>query len=248
MKKINQLLGILTLVLCVTFTSCSDDKDQVLPEEKDYSKVMEDFQGKINNMELPSSLESSSNVHAAQAKLKFTYLKGLAVGFSGLFNIPANATSAKSSKIASKGVLATTGLNSRNYVWTAGDMTVNYTISEEADRYSFSYKVESPDFTGTFMDGYSKKDGSYAELTMYGKKGVTAHLKWKLTDSNYVLEIKAADTVMTLDYSLNNNSGSLKSYEGGKLVGEYQWNSDGSGYAKLRKDDGTYETFTWTAE
>lgn len=240
MKKINKLLSALILVVLVAFASCNKDKDEVIINEKDYSKVMEDFQVKINDMTLPSSLGKSEDVNAQRLNVQFNFLKGFATVFSNYFNVPENAERAETT-VLSKG---TSVVGSKKYTWSDGINSIVYIVSEKSDRYTFTYSIKSPEFNGVLMSGYSKKDGSYAELNMYGKDGVTMSLKWTLSEANYTLEITSSDLIMKLDYSLNNKSGNLKIYNSGSLASEYFWNADGSGTFKDYKSG---KTFTWTA-
>jgi hypothetical protein len=200
---------------------------------------MQDFVEDFQALSVPTGLSSSNNQYAQQANAQFETLKGLGSGFASLFIIPANAVSSKSTiKTASK----TNALATKTYIWSSNGTTVTYNITDASDRYSFTYSIESTDFTGKFMDGYQLKDGSYAEARLYaGSNQVVSTIKWWVAANTTKIELDA-DGYKIIMESNTDNSGNLKVYEGSFLAALYEWNANGSG---TYTDYTTNTTYSW---
>lgn len=237
--KTIKLLGLATLLLSITLTSCSSNEDDISQSEELSEVVMQEFVEDIQVLSVPSGLSSSSNQYAQQANAQFESLKALGTSFAVLFNVP---PSALSNKEAIKTFAKSSALNTKTYTWLASGTTVEYSITEESDRYSFSYYITSTDFTGKFMDGYQLKDGSYAESRMYFDNQAISTIKWWVNANSTKIELVSDDFNMTLESNKVDNSGTLKVSSANDLIGAYSWNSDGSG---TYTNHLTNETFTW---
>ncbi|KGL62627.1 hypothetical protein [Polaribacter sp. Hel1_85] len=240
-KQIKNLLLITILSTIVLFSSCSSNDDENLDQNGNLSEiVMQDFKEDIENLSVPESLSNSSNQYAIQANMQFESLRQLSSSFAQLFTIPANAISSKST--TKTAVKSTSLANKQTYTWSSGDTSVEYTITEESDRYSFTYYITSPDLTGKLMDGYQLIDGSYAEVKMYYNNEVISAVKWWVNDNEIKIELDSDDYKLILESNTLDYSGNLKVYYSNKLTALYQWNSDGSGtYTNYY----TEETYSW---
>ena len=239
MKTTNKFLKLLVLVFAITFAACSNNNDDILEEEELSEIVMQDFADDIQNMSVPAGLANSNNQYAQQANAQFEALKSLGTSYASLFTIPANATSAKSSsKTASKSTI----LSTKTYTWSSGDTTINYTISEESDRYSFTYNIVSSSFTGKLMDGYQLKDGSYAQANLYSDNQLVSTIKWTVTETTTKIELDSDGYRFVLESNNSDNSGTLKLYESSTLYATYLWNANGSG---TYTDHLNNETYSW---
>lgn len=240
-KQIKNLLLITVLSTIVLFSSCSSNDDENLDQNGNLSEiVMQDFKEDIENLSVPESLSNSSNQYAIQANMQFESLRQLSSSFSQLFTIPTHAISSKSStKIAAKSAAIS---NTQTYTWSSGNASVEYTITEESDRYTFSYYITSSDFTGKLLDGYQLIDGSYAEVKMYYENIVISSLKWWVNDNEIKIELDSDGYKLVLESNTIDYSGHLKVYYDNQLTALYQWNSDGSGsYTNYE----TEETYSW---
>ena len=225
MKKLTSLFVIMGFLI---FTSCSNNDEKIINDmkEEELSEVMEDFQKKIQRIEIPDALKENSDANAQQTNVYFNLIKNYGIIFSSYFTIPANAD-IQSSTIVGRG--NSTG-NNKTYTWSDGNTTINYTITESSDRYTFLYKIVSPDYTGKLLDGYSLKDGSYAELNLIdpSNNNLSLSLKWSFSETTSTLEVNTDDNKFVLK-SNNDNSGNIKVYENGALSSECKWNTNGSG-------------------
>ena len=238
-KMKNRFFTILAIVAVMVFTACSNNDDNAAPEENLSEIVMQDFVEDFQALSVPTGLSSSNNKYAQQANAQFETLKGLGSGFASLFIIPANAVSSKSTiKTASK----TNALATKTYIWSSNGTTVTYNITDASDRYSFTYSIESTDFTGKFMDGYQLKDGSYAEVSLYVDNQTISTIKWWVTASTTKMELDSDGYKLTLESNTADNSGTLKVYDDNFLAALYQWNANGSG---TYTDYYTDESFSW---
>jgi len=234
-KTTKQLIAFLFLSVMIGFTSCSSDEEI---QEKELASVTEEFQQKINQIDLPSALENSENSYALQASSYFNSVKALGLSFSALLTVPQNATSSsKPSGTASKGIN-----NSKTYTWSSDGITVSYTITEQSDRYSFYYYVESTDFTGKLMSGYQLKDGSYAEFSLYNEGLVVSIFKFWLNGDTIKAELISDDSKIYLETNSSTKEGFIKVYEAGALTYEFTWNADGTGSYTNHE---TGDIFTW---
>lgn len=235
-----KLFTVLAIVASTVFMSCSSNSNDDNPQEELSEVVMQDFVKNVNSMAVPSTLANSNNSFAQQANAQFQAVKAIGSSFTALFNIPVNAVKAKStSKVAAKN----SALNSKTYTWSADGTTVKYTITDNSDRYSFTYHITSQDFTGKLMDGYQLKDGSYAEANLFaGGSSSEATIKWWLNDNVSKVEVNLSGNRLVLESNLNDNSGNLKIYEASSLLGLYEWNADGSGKFIDYTEN---ETYTW---
>ncbi len=239
MKKLTNLAVLFSLII---FTSCSNnDEGEIIDKikEEELSEVMEDFQKKIESIEVPNALRENSDVNAQQTETYFNLIKNYGITFSSFFTIPENA-SFENNSVVGRGTF--TG-NSETYTWSSGNTTINYTITELVDRYTFIYKIVSPDFTGKLLDGYSLKDGSYAELNLIdpSNSNLSLSLKWTYTENMSKVEINIDSNKFLLE-SNKDNSGNIKVYENGALSSECKWNADGSG-SLINYVTG--ESYTW---
>lgn len=239
-KTSTKLLSILLFSLIAVFASCSSNDDNDAPTEELSNVVMQDFVKDFQALSVPSGLSNSSNQYAQQANAQFNAIKSLGSSFAALFVVPANATSAKSTldKVAAKSAVIAT----QTYTWSSGGTSVEYIISEESDRYTFTYNVTSTSFTGKFMDGYQLKDGSYAEAKIYSNNVVISTIKWWINGDSAKVELDSQGIKMVLTSNSVDNSGTLDLFEGTFLFAKYTWNADGSG---TYVDYTSNQTFTW---
>ncbi|MDD7915399.1 hypothetical protein [Polaribacter ponticola] len=239
--NLKNFLALLAITIVLVFSSCSNNEDDNLEENSENLSeiVMQDFVEEINNLSVPSALMNSNNQYAQEANAQFESLKSLSTSFSSLFVIPDYALSTKtSSKVVSK----SSSSNTQTYSWSSGDTTVEYTITEASDRYSFTYYVTSPDFTGKLMAGYQLIDGSYAEVNLYYDNIVESTIKWWVNDEDIKIELSSDDFKLILESNATDNSGNLKVYYSNTLTALYEWNADGTGtYTNYY----TNETYSW---
>lgn len=234
MKTIKRMLALFMLAQMVVFTSCSGNDDETPQEEELSQVVMKEFKEKVAKLSTPSALSSSNNQYAQQANAQFTGIKGTAQGFAALLTIPASAVSAE---LSGRGAL-----NMKTYTWTANGTTITYKVTESSDKYTFVYTVSHNGTTTKVMDGFQKKDGSYAEAKMYDNNAVASTIKWWVNGDVVKIEVKADMITLILESNTANNSGSIKIYESTILAGEYIWKADGSGRYTNHL---TNQTFTW---
>ncbi|WP_440120298.1 hypothetical protein [Tenacibaculum sp. Ill] len=232
MKKITTFL---LLALIVSFTSCSSD-DEI--QEKELATVTEEFQEKVNQMDLPSALESSENTYAQEASYQFNAVKNLGQSFSAFLTVPSNASSSRPER-SGKGTYVS---GSKTYTWSSDGITVKYTITETSDRYTFSYYVESSDFTGKLISGYQLKDGSCAEFSMYNENSVVATFKFWVNGDSIKAEMISENQKIYLETNTSTKEGTIKVYESDSLTAKYIWNANGTGSYTNHE---TNETFTW---
>lgn len=239
MKSIKKLMSLMAIVAFISFTSCSDDENNVEEPQKELTTVLDDFQGKIENINMPTALKDNSNMYAQQAEITFNTLKGYGNVFSAYFAVPENAVSQKGTTAGRNSARGT----SETYTWTDGTNTINYTISESSDRYAFTYQITSPSYSGTLMSGYYLKDDSYAEFSIFDENGaVLMTSKWWMTATSLKMEIATTDGSKLVMQANQDNSGNIKAYESGSLTAEYNWSANGSGWYKNYESG---ETFTW---
>ena len=235
-NTVKKITTFLLLSVIIGFTSCSND-DEI--QEKELASVTEEFQEKITQMDLPSALESSENTYAQEAAFEFNIVKSLALNFSNFLIVPEYAsTSSKPEGTASKSAKT---LNSKTYTWSEDGVTVSYTITEESDRYTFNYFIESADFTGKFLSGYQLKDGSYAEFSMKDED-LTITFKFWVNGDTIKAELIFGDEKIQLETNTTTKEGTIKVFNGSYLTYEYVWSSNGTGsYTNYETGD----TYTW---
>lgn len=235
---IKKLVGIFSLVCVVVFTSCSND-DEAGTSQQALSDVTQEFQSKVAQMDVPSSMSSSTNTYAQQATNYFTGIKNLGQSFSSLLTVPQGATTSYTSN---NGLGRSASANSTTYTWSSGGYTVTYIITEESDRYTFEYNIDGGPVNGKLMDGYQLKDGSYAEFKMYSQGAVVNTFKFWVDGDIVTGEMETQAYIIRSESNLSDNSGNVKLYNGSSLEVEYNWNADGSGtYTNYL----TNQTFTW---
>lgn len=236
----NQFFKIFLLVCVVGFTSCGGNDDEVV-EQDEVTELTKEFQGKVNQMSVPSSMKNSSNAKAQEAYAHFSTAKTLGESFSALLTVPPGATQSFVSNegLAGKGVSAK---NTKTYTWSSNGTTVTYTVTESSDRYTFEYSIEGGALSGKVMDGYQLKDGSYAEFRMYSDNVVISTFKFWIDGDNVTAKAETQGLTFTLEANISDNSGNIKMYVQGNLSEEYNWESDGSGW---HKDHRTNVTTTW---
>jgi len=233
-----QLIAFLFLSVMIGFVSCNSNDDEI--QEKELASVTEEFQQKISQMNLPSSLESSEDYYANQTSSSFNLVKGWGEMLSSLLIVPDFASStSKPEGTASKSAKT---VYSKTYTWTSGEQTITYTITEESDKYIFSYNVISSEFVGELISGYQLKDGSYAELTMFSVDGPVVTFKYWVNGNNIKAEIILDEVKYYLEYNSETNEGFIDLYENNILTYKYTWYSNGSG---TYKNYTTNETVSW---
>ncbi|QTE21615.1 hypothetical protein [Polaribacter cellanae] len=237
-KSTQIFLTILAFIGTIVFTSCSSNNNDI--EEQELSEiVMKNFVEDIKNMAVPSNLSNSQNQYAQQANAQFEFLKTIGSSYATLFTVPTNAVAAKlSRKFAGK----SNSFTSKTYTWSANGTSITYTITENSDRYSFTYNIVSSDFTGKFMDGYQLKDGSYAEVSLYANNQTVSTIKWWVTNEITKIQFEADNNKLVLELNTSDNSGSIKVYESSFLSALFKWNANGTG---SYTDYNTNETYTW---
>ncbi|WP_299625487.1 hypothetical protein [uncultured Tenacibaculum sp.] len=239
MKNLKNLLIVFGLII---LTACSDSNEENVIDniDRDLSEVNDDLVERLNDVVLPANLTSNSNLGAQQTTAIFSTFQALGTSFTTLFNIPANASS-RQANVSSRN---SNTLNSQTYTWSDGVTTVNYTISELIDRFTFVYDVTGPEFTGKFMDGYNLKDGSYAEFNIYDTEngGVALNFKLTVTSTSVTCEFTDNDGNRSILVSNSDGSGNLEIYENNTLTIRSTWNANGSG---TLTDFSSGETFTW---
>jgi len=240
-KTISKTLAIFMLTSFMVFTSCSSNDESEIDSEDLSQVVMQDFKKDMENLKVPAGLANSSNEYAQQANYQFQSLKTLSTSFTTLFTIPPGAT-VTSSKSAIKTAAKTAALSTKTYTWSANGTTVKYTISEESDRYNFTYSIESAAITGKLMDGYQLKDRSYAEVKLYYDGITTSTIKWWVNTTSIKIELISDVINYILESNTTDNSGSLKLYDDNNLTETYIWNGLGSGSFT---DHLTEQTYTW---
>ncbi|OSY88944.1 hypothetical protein WH52_04575 [Tenacibaculum holothuriorum] len=238
MKTLNKLSYLLILVISFSLISCGGNDENVQEEEQLSSVVMKDFKEKVSAMQLPSTMQNSSNQYAQQANAQFNAVKGLSQGYITLLTIPATATSSS----VNDNLQAKSASNSKTYTWTANGVTIKYIISESSDRYTFSYTTTYNGTSTKLMDGYQLKNGSYAEAKLYDNNTVVGTLKWWVNGDVAKIEINSDNIKLVLETNTKNKSGFIKVYEYSNLVEEFIWNTDGSG---TYKNYNTNETHSW---
>lgn len=246
MKTIKKRLGFLTLLIAVLFTSCNNEEVITQEPKKDLSSVTKNYVKKVTELDVPQTFKDTPNSNAQQANAYFNMLKSQAVTMVGLFNVPNNATklTATNTGVGSlTGKSVSVSANTTTYTWTYGSTSVTYSITESSDRYNFKYLVKSPQFTGTLMDGYSLKDGSYFEMTMRGdSKNEKYTLKCWVNNNSSKIEVTSSEGIKLVATSNKDLSGTIDIYENNALSFQLKWNADGSGSGKNYL---TGETFTW---
>lgn len=226
-KKNLKMYMLLAVLVSNLFISCSESENKVIddsPEENLSELVMQDFASTINDIQIPSSLAQSSDPYGSQVNLQIQLFKGFTSAFASLFTVPENAVTT----------------NSQTYTWSAQGISFNYKITESSDRYTFSYDIVSQEYTGNYLSGYQLKDGSVAEITFLGNGEESLKLKWTNLDNVAKMEMDVDGSKLILESNLDDNSGSMKIYDGGKLSASISWNADGSGTYVDNIDGGTF--------
>jgi hypothetical protein len=234
LKNLLVILGVIVLSAC----SNSDEKNIDEIDDRDLSEVMQGFQEKINDIQIPEGLTNSSDANAQTTATYINVAKSYGLIFSAFFTVPSNATAQKTNVAAKNAV---TG-NSQTYTWSDGQSTINYTVTELVDRYTFSYSIESPSFTGKVMDGFSLKDESLAELNMYDAGGTSLTMKWSYINGKGTIDVKDNDGSQFILIANSDNSGTLEVFEDGSLNVKCTWNTSGNGTLINYQ---TGETFSW---
>lgn len=234
MKTIKRTLTLLILVQFAVFTSCSGNDDETPQEEELSQVVMKEFKEKVAKLTPPTGLKNSNNQYAQQANAQFTSVKGIAQGFATLLTIPSSAVS---SGVSGRGVQST-----KTYTWSANGTTVKYAVTEMSDRYTFVYTVTHNGNSHKVMDGFQKKDGSYAEAKMYDNNVVASTIKWWVNGDMVKIEVTTDMISLILESNTADNSGNIKVYESTILAAEYIWKADGSGRYTNHL---TNQTFNW---
>ncbi|AUC15527.1 hypothetical protein BTO06_10410 [Tenacibaculum sp. SZ-18] len=234
LKNLLIIIGVFALSAC----SNNDEKNIDNIEDKDLSEVMQGFQEKINNIEIPNGLANSSDTNAQTTATYINLVKNYGLVFSAFFNVPTDATAQKSNQISKK----STTSNSQTYTWSDGQSTINYTVTELVDRYTFSYTIESPSYSGKVMDGFSLKDESLAELNMYDMGGTSLTMKWTYINGTATLDLKDSNGSQYILIVNSDNSGILEIIEDNTLTVKCTWNASGNG-TLINYETG--ETFSW---
>lgn len=239
MKNLRNLIVILGLIV---LSACSDSDEKIIEEfeDKELSEVMDSFQTKVSEIEIPTALSNNSDSNAQTTATYFNVVKSYGLIFSAFFNVPENATS---QRLNLAGRNSATG-NTQTYTWSDGTSTINYTVTELVDRFTFAYEIQSPNYSGKVMDGYSLKDESRAELNMYDSStgGSVLSLKWTFINNTATLDVKSSDGSQFILTANPDNSGNLEIYENNSLSVKCTWTATGNG-TLINYETG--ETFTW---
>ncbi len=246
MKSVLKLLALLFLAL--SFSCGSDDgetnADNSNNPDNPSTSLAESgstFQNKVSTLEVPAALKENDDSNAQIAFALFTQFQGLSNSFSQLFSIPENAN-----LLPQAGNKNLSDIVSETYTWSAGDTTIRFEISENDDSYTYDYSIISPEYTGKFMTGFVRKDGSLAELQLFSTNdsSLTASIIWNTTSIENRVRIITEGAVLDYRSPVDSTSGSIAITEDGILTGTYIWNADGSGSFR---NEITNETFSWTA-
>lgn len=236
MKKFLKFNAIVLFSTTLLMVSCSVNDNESEPVEENLSEVvMQDFSSTLNEIQLPTNLAQSSDPYASQVNFQMQFFKSLTSAFSSIFIVPDNAFVAKES--AKQLVESAT---TQTYTWSSQGITFNYKITEESDRYTFAYDIVSPEYTGSYLNGYQLKDGSLAEINFFGNGEESLTLKWTNLDDIAKMEMDVNDTKLVLESNLNNNAGNMKVYEKGVLTSSFIWNADGSGTYTNHSENQTF--------
>lgn len=244
MKNLKSMYATLFFISALVFTSCSSNNndDDFEEQQEELSEiVMQDFADTVNNLAVPAAMQNSNDSYAQQALAQFTVLQTLSGSFTEFFTVPGNAVSAKSA-INLKNSAKSINLNTQTYTWVLDGLTVTYIITEQSDRYTFSYALGSARNIVKIMDGYQLKNGNYAEVILYDENVEISKIKWSINSNITTIELIADTINYILESNTANNSGNLKLYESNTLYASYIWAVDGSG---SYTDHVNNQTFTW---
>lgn len=243
MKNLKSIYVSLLFIGALVFTSCSSNNDDDFEEQQQELSeiVMQDFADNINNLAVPAAMQNSNDSNAQQALAQFTALQSLSSAFTGFFTVPGNAVAAKSASNL-KNAAKSANLNTQTYTWVLDGLTVTYIITEQSDRYIFSYALGTGSGIVKIMDGYQLKNGNYAEIILYDENVEISKIKWSINSNITTVELITDSIKYILESNTANNSGNLKLYESNTLYASYIWAADGSG---SYTDHVNNQTFTW---
>ena len=241
-QTINTFFITILFISTLVFTACgSDDTDEMVDEDLSV-KISQEFSANLQKIDVPTAMKNSSNSYAQQATSQVTAVKGIANTLTTFFSVPDFAVSSANLKNDGNLSAKSAALNTQTYTWSEDGITVTYTITEESDRFRFSYIVASSDINGKLMDGYLLKDGSYSEVKFYDNNKVVSTIKITVDGNISRIEITSDDIRYILESNTVDNSGNLKLYEDNVLVATYTWNASGNGSFINHQ---TGETYTW---
>lgn len=207
------------------FMSCSDDgSDNPLSTEGEIKPLL------IKQIEVPSAMQNSTNVHAITANSYIQFANSFE--YYSVFYTP---PSTRLGKI----------LDEWTKTWTSQGMTIDMNYFENSDNYGWKVYL-----TGTqdgqvldnwlFMDAIQNYDDSYGTMKMYDFSNSNVALEWNwMTDSDnvYNFDFYTWDDVNSYKLEIDSNddnSGELIQYEsedGNTFIAQLkiEWTSAGTG-------------------
>jgi hypothetical protein len=225
-KDMKKSLSIVMLAALITSSSCSKNDEQIIDNSDTLSEVMQPFQEKIELIDIPQTLKDNSNVDALTVTNQFNTIKNYGAIFSNYLIVPDNASTSNSSA-------KNTAVNaSKTFIWSEGGVSITYTITELADRYTFLYSINSTEYSGEILSGYILKDETYAAFTLKNDQDGNVYLtsKWWFENSSVKTEIvNNQNFKYKLDANLDNKSGEIELFDNTNLLVKYLWDENGDG-------------------
>lgn len=225
-KYMKKSISIIMLATLIISSSCSKNDERIIDNSDTLSEVMQPFQEKIELIDIPQALKDNSNVDALTVTNQFNTIKSFGTVFSNYLIIPDNASTSNSSA-------KNTAVNaSKTFSWSEGDVSITYTITELADRYTFLYSINSNEYSGEVLNGYILKDETYATFTLKNDQDGNVYLtsKWWFDNSSVKTEIvNNQNFKYKLDANLDNKSGEIELFDNTNLLVKYLWDENGDG-------------------
>ncbi|WP_299245910.1 hypothetical protein [uncultured Aquimarina sp.] len=241
-SKLKKVSILLMIAIAAVFQSCSSEDDGlVIENENQLENVQEridQYQTSIENIKVPDRMlqYAEGNTYAYSAGFSLTILQTQALTYSSIFlSIPNDAEQQNS--------IGKSGRSTTTWVWSAGGVTLYYTVTSDATYYYFTYDIEEGGVRRTFYEGRISKDGNSYEVRFNAEEGEFLLMTYNKTGSIIDLTIENSNNEKAeLVFNEADRSGSIKIYEFGALTESFVWLSDGTGYYI---NHATGDTFSW---
>lgn len=240
--KFKSIGTMIMIALALVFQSCGNDDDGLVIENENQLENLqgrfEQYEESIGNIEAPEAMEgyAQDNVYASNAVWTIASLQVQALTYSSIFlSIPTDAE--QQSVVGKNGSMADT------WVWSAGGVTLYYTVTSDAAFDYFTYDIEEGGVRRTFYEGRISKDGNFYEVRFNGEDGSFILMTYRKTGSviTFTIEDHNNDKIEMI-YNETDRSGSIKAFEAGVLAESFFWSGDGTG---VYTNHVTGETFSW---
>lgn len=250
MKK-TFLLAVVTLFIF----SCSEDE---VSNDQNLEEASLSLSQKDKVVDVPSGLETSDNIYAAQVNTWVQMANSIQNGYLGYFEVPDGATKSSEPIVAANSRANLTTGEYLVYKWTdpGSGYGLAYQVSQEADKYIFQifFKFSDDPNWYKYIEAEEQKDESSGSFKIYGALGQSSssvYLKyeWTYNDGMFNFNIYNNTSSFEIDMVVNEETGAgeVKYYSSGQLDSFMSWDAKGNGSWKIYDDAGDLDDQgSWT--